>query len=140
MDRDATESLTGTEDAQDPFWSPDGRWIGFFAEGKLEKVPASGGAVQVLVPDIKDPRGATWGPDGTILFANGAAAIQKISSAGGQPTAATELTADVVAHRYPYFLPDGLHFIYLGISGNGANALYGAGLDGSHQIRIAPMK
>jgi hypothetical protein len=139
MDREATESLTGTEDAQDPFWSPDGRWIGFFAEGKLKKVPASGGAVQVLVPDVKDPRGGTWGQDDTILFANGAAAIQKISSAGGQPTAATELTGDVVAHRYPCFLPDGRHFIYLGIAAYGANALYAAGLDGSHQTRIAPM-
>jgi hypothetical protein len=46
MDRDAAESLTGTKDAQDPFWSPDGRWIGFFAKGKLKKVPASGSAVK----------------------------------------------------------------------------------------------
>jgi Tol biopolymer transport system component/predicted Ser/Thr protein kinase len=140
MDRDTAESLAGTEGAQDPFWSPDGRWIGFFAEGKLKKVPAAGGAVQVLATDVKEPRGGTWGRDGTILFANGAAApMQKISSAGGQPIAASELTAGVVAHRYPSFLPDGRHFVYLGLGANGANALYAAGVDGLRGTRIEQM-
>ena len=71
LDEVTAQPLPGTEDAQDPFWSPDSRWIGFFAEGKLKRIPAAGGAVQVIVPSIWDARGGTWGRDNTILFANG---------------------------------------------------------------------
>src|SRR3954452_22645023 len=84
--RTAAEPLAGTEDAQDPFWSPDGRWIGFFAQGKLKKIPAAGGAVQVIAPVVRDPRGGTWGPDDTILFSNGIDPLQSVAAAGGQPT------------------------------------------------------
>jgi eukaryotic-like serine/threonine-protein kinase len=83
LDEVDAKALPGTEDAQDPFWSPDSRWIGFFAEGKLKKVPAAGGAVQVVVPTVTDVRGGTWGNDDTILFANGADPIQRIAATGG---------------------------------------------------------
>ena len=61
IDDVTAQALAGTEDAQDPFWSPDSRWIGFFAEGKLKKIPAAGGAVQVVVPIVRDVRGGDMG-------------------------------------------------------------------------------
>jgi eukaryotic-like serine/threonine-protein kinase len=64
--------LAGTEGAEDAFWSPDNKWIGFFADGMLKKVPASGGAVQTINHSINDYRGATWGPGDVILLASGA--------------------------------------------------------------------
>ena len=69
--------LAGTEGAHEPFWSPDGRWIAFFAEGRLKKVPSSGGPVQTIAEAVPDTRGGDWGPDDTILFGMGASAIYR---------------------------------------------------------------
>ena len=89
-------------------------WVGFFAEGKLKKTPALGGAVQVIAGTVADPRGGSWGPDDTILFADGSSPIYRVSSAGGPVTAVTQLDAagQEGTHRWPYFLPDGNHFLY----------------------------
>src|SRR5579859_5787859 len=67
----AAHRLPGTENVRDPFWSPESRWVGFYADGKIRKVPASGGAVQVVAETLADFRGGTWGRDDTILFGNG---------------------------------------------------------------------
>ncbi len=120
----AAQALPGTEDAQDPFWSPDSRWIGFFAEGKLKKTPAAGGAVQVVTSGIPDVRGGAWGPDDTILFVTGAQALQRVSAAGGQPFPASTLAQGEAAHRYPQFLPDGRHFLYQNSRPGDQTALY----------------
>ena len=106
--------VAGTEDAQAPFWSPDSRWIGFFAEGKLKKVQASGGTVQVITDEIQDPRGGTWGANDTILYALGNSGIFGVSSGGGTRTAITTLDGarQEAFHRWPYFMPDGRHFLY----------------------------
>ena len=69
---------------QDPFWSPDGRWIGFFAEETLKKVAVAGGTVQTVARDVSDSRGASWGPDDTILFGTGYGAIYRVAAAGGR--------------------------------------------------------
>ena len=129
IDQVAAQALPGTEDAQDPFWSPDSRWIGFFAEGKLKKVPAAGGAVQVVVSTVRDVRGGTWGNDDTILFANGNDPLQRVAAAGGQPTPMAALAQDESSHRYPHFLPDGRHFLYLSLGVNGQTGLYAGSLD-----------
>jgi eukaryotic-like serine/threonine-protein kinase len=71
MDRLGPRQLAGTEDAQDPLWAPDSRWIAFFANGELKKIPAAGGAVQVITQTEADFRGGSWGPDGTIIFGLG---------------------------------------------------------------------
>jgi Tol biopolymer transport system component len=135
----AAQRLSGTEDAQDPFWSPDSRWIGFFAEGKLKKIPAEGGAVQVIVSSVKDERGATWGPDDTILFANGTDSVQRVAAAGGQQSSVSRLETGEASHRYPQFLPDGRHFLYLARTISGENRVFAASLSAISKKPIAPM-
>lgn len=117
MQEVAAHAMPGTENAQDPFWSPDSRWIGFFAGGKLKKISAAGGAAQV-VADVLDPRGSSWGPDDTILFASGTKSIFRVSSAGGTVTSVTKLDSSRQegGHRWPTFLPDGRHFLYVVLS------------------------
>jgi Tol biopolymer transport system component len=137
LDETAARALPGTEDAQDPFWSPDSRWIGFFAEGKLKKVPAAGGAVQVVVPAIRDVRGGTWANDDTILFSNGNNPLQRVAAAGGQQTSTASLMLDESSHRYPYFLPDGHHFLYLSLSAHSQTGLYVDSVDKSGRKLVA---
>jgi hypothetical protein len=107
--------LGGTEGAGLPFWSPDSRFIGFFAGGKLKKIEASGGPALTLC-ETPFPRGGTWNQDGVILFApSPIAPLYRISASGGAATLATTLdpSKNEVAHGWPYFLPDGHHFLYL---------------------------
>jgi Tol biopolymer transport system component len=89
LDAVTAHSLPGTEGAESPFWSPDDRWIGYFADGKLKKMPASGGPSQVIA-NVPDNRGASWGPDDTIIFCGGTG-ILRVSSSGGMVTPVTEL-------------------------------------------------
>jgi Tol biopolymer transport system component len=111
----AAQPLAGTDGAGYPFWSPDSRFLGFFAGGKLKKIDASGGPPQVLC-DAQSGRGGTWNREGVILFSPSLRdALQRVSSAGGSPAPATELDASKqeYSHRFPFFLPDGRHFLYL---------------------------
>jgi serine/threonine protein kinase/Tol biopolymer transport system component len=110
----SAEQFTGTESAMFPFWSPDSRRIGFFAEGKLKTVDIAGGAVEVLC-DAPTGRGGTWNADGTIVFAPAIAGpLERVSASGGVPTPATRIARQDSgqAHRWPLFLPDGRHFLY----------------------------
>jgi serine/threonine protein kinase/Tol biopolymer transport system component len=112
-----TGSLEGTQGASYPFWSPDGRSLGFFADGKLKKVDVSGGQPQVLC-DAPNGRGGTWNRDGVIVFTPDSlgAGLFRVSSSGGSPLEMTKLDASrsEQSHRWPVFLPDGKHFLYLG--------------------------
>ncbi len=115
MDSLQAQPLDGTEGASMPFWSPDSRFIGFFAGGKLKKIEASGGPPLVLA-DAPGGRGGTWNTDGTILFAPFfSTPIFRVSAAGGAATAVTTLNRgnNESTNRWPYFLPDGRHFLYL---------------------------
>ena len=107
--------LPGTEGATLPFWSPDNRFIGFFANGKLRKIEVAGGVPQTLC-DADSGRGGTWSKDGSIIFSRNAfAALSIVSSSGGSVTKVTRLDTSrrEVGHRWPFFLPDGNHFLFL---------------------------
>jgi len=113
--------LAGTTNAVAPFFSPDGRWIAFFADGQLKKVAASGGAVITLC-DAPVGLGGSWGPDDTIIFApTTGSAIWRVSAGGGQPQRLTTLDVSrgEFSHRWPQWLPDGDTVLYtVGIVGS----------------------
>jgi Tol biopolymer transport system component len=97
-----------------PFWSPDGRWIGFFANGKLNKVESRGGPVIELC-DAMEGRGGSWNQDGIIIFQRDwSEPLMRIAAGGGSPQPLTTLDPEreELLHRWPAFLPDGRHFIY----------------------------
>jgi len=99
--------LPGTENAADPFFSPDGQWIGFSADRKLKKVSVLGGAAVVLC-DAPDRRGGAWGEDGNIFAALALrVGLSRISAAGGTPQPVTKLAAGEATHRWPQILPGG---------------------------------
>ena len=129
----AAQELGGTENGALPFWSPDGQWVGFFADDKLKKVPASGGSAQVIC-NAPQGRGGTWNAQGVIVFAPTIGGpLFRVSANGGAPTAVTQLDASIgeTTHRWPDFLPDGVHFLYLGrqVSPNQPSAVYVGSLD-----------
>jgi Tol biopolymer transport system component len=112
---EAARPLEGTERAAYPFWSPNSKTIGFFAEDKLKRIEVSGGPPLTLC-DAENGKGGTWNRDGTILFAPTArSAIYSVSAAGGEATPVTTLDSlrREVSHRHPHFLPDGRTFLYL---------------------------
>jgi Tol biopolymer transport system component len=132
--------LSGTDSASHPFWSPDGHWIGFFAGGKLKKIPAGGGPAQVLASS-GITRGACWGRDGTILFARGNTGIFRVASTGGPVSEVTRLDASLQegSHRWPSFLPDSQHFLYEVRSGlPEQQGIYAGSIDGKTKKRLLP--
>jgi Tol biopolymer transport system component len=141
LDAIAARMLAGTEGASFPFWAPDGRAIGFFAEGKLKRVDLAGGAPQVLA-DAPAGRGGTWSAEGVILFTpnNSAArdsAITRVAAGGGTPMTVTQLAAGEVGHRWPQFLPDGRRFMFFStLGGSDTQGVYLASLDGGEPIRV----
>jgi eukaryotic-like serine/threonine-protein kinase len=109
----SAQALAGTEDAETPFWSPDSRFLGLFARGKLVRISADGGSAETIC-DAPANRGATWGPDGSIVFApRWGDVLYRVPSSGGTPTAVTRLDQGHTTHRWPWFLPDGRHFLFL---------------------------
>jgi eukaryotic-like serine/threonine-protein kinase len=127
-------ALPGTEGATFPFWSPDSRSLGFFADGKLKAVDLEGGSTQ-MVCDAPLGRGGAWGADGVILFSPAPTApLMRVSAGGGTPVPITKLDEALhTSHRWPFFLPDGKHFLYVALhhdaSKAGNNSVYYASLD-----------
>ncbi|HXH28708.1 MAG TPA: hypothetical protein VNL37_06660, partial [Candidatus Polarisedimenticolia bacterium] len=103
-----------TVGASYPFWSPDGQSLGFFADGKLETIDLRGGSPRIIA-DAPSGRGGTWSRDGTILFApNITSPILRVASSGGETRPVTTYDPKTeTTHRWPVFLPDGRHFLYL---------------------------
>jgi serine/threonine protein kinase/Tol biopolymer transport system component len=119
---DAAQQLDGTQGAMHPFWSPDGKYVGFFANGKLNKIAASGGPVSVLA-EASTSRGGTWGAEWIVFSPSFQSELQKVSAQGGTPTPATVMDKQKhTTHRWPWFLPDGKHFLFLATSHNGGEA------------------
>jgi Tol biopolymer transport system component len=115
--------LPGTENALRPFWSPDSRYLAYFEDNQLKKVSVSGGQVQFICEAYNGSDGC-WGNNGIIIFDGGRTdSIRQVPATGGTPTAATRLdtAAGERGHAWPWFLPDGNHFLYMaytGISGS----------------------
>jgi eukaryotic-like serine/threonine-protein kinase len=111
----SAQQLNGTDGAMLPFWSPDNRRIGFFASGKLATVDVGSAAVRILCEAPLGRCGGTWNRDGTIVFAPSIAGpLYRVSDTGGVPVPVTRILrqGSGQAHRWPFFLPDGKHFLY----------------------------
>jgi serine/threonine protein kinase len=139
-------SLNGTQGASYPFWSPDGTFIAFFADGKLKKVDVSGGQVQVL-SDAPNGRGGTWNRDGVIVFAPDSLGrgLFRVSSSGSSPVEITKVDPSRFeeSHRWPAFLPDGKHFLYMVANFSGkaeVNAIVLGSLDSQERRSLVSTK
>ncbi len=138
LDSLSAQPIAGSEGASYPFWSPDNRFLGFFAEGKLKKVGTAGGPIQVLC-DAPDPRGASWSQEGVILLAPATnLPLMRVPAAGGTPVAVTRIDAarKEVGHRWPHFLPDGRHYLCFTYCGNPAGNAIAAGSLDSEDLTI----
>jgi eukaryotic-like serine/threonine-protein kinase len=106
--------IPGTEGALNPFFSPDGQWLGFFAGGKLKKVSVSGGSALTL--GVAAPVGASWDGHGVIAFTSIAAGVlQQVSDGGGTPQPLTRLEKSELGHRWPEFLPGGNALLFAAV-------------------------
>jgi eukaryotic-like serine/threonine-protein kinase len=108
---DATQGLNGTEGGTFPFWSPDGRSIGFFADGALKRVDRNG--TVLTLARAPGTRGAAWGADDTMVFSpTSAGPLLRVSASGGAQEPATRLLDGQQSHRFPHFLADRRHFVF----------------------------
>jgi eukaryotic-like serine/threonine-protein kinase len=133
IDSISARPLTGTETAGHPFWSPDSRSVGFFARNKLQKIDIASGSVQTIC-EAGLGRGGSWSKDGVILFTpNTTDVLYRVAAAGGNAVKATQFDASrgENSHRWPYFLPDGKHYLFFVRSSQGTdvNGVYGGALD-----------
>ncbi len=105
-------ALSGTENGRDPFFSPDGKWIGFFADGKMKKISVQGGAPVVLC-DAPGGRGANWGDDGSVAVTlRVTGGFSRVPAGGGTPQPVTKLQAGTLTHRWPQTLPGGASVLF----------------------------
>ena len=138
LDADEARELPGTEGARGAFWSPDSRVLGFFADGKMKTIDVTGGAPQVVC-DAAGGGGGAWSGDGTILFTTGAGGgLRRVPAAGGTPVPATTLDTakNEFAHFFPWFLPDGRHFLYAAGSDDSGVSIYAGSLDDPARVLV----
>jgi eukaryotic-like serine/threonine-protein kinase len=141
LNASTAQPLAGTDGASPaspPFWSPNSHFIGFFAGGKLKKIDITGGAPQTVC-DATNGRGGTWNRDDVIIFAPSLSGpLHRVSAAGGTSTPVTKVDSTLSSHRWPYFLPDGHHFLYRGAlpAANENNGIYVGSLESTEQRLI----
>jgi len=134
--------LTGTDEASYPFWSPDSRSIGFFTPGAVRRFDVEEGTVVTVAPVLYNARGGAWSSEDVILFSPSfRSGLSRVAASGGDVTAVTVLdTTRESTHRFPYFMPDGKHFIYLSAMHTDADGrssgVYFASIDGGEAKRV----
>jgi serine/threonine protein kinase/Tol biopolymer transport system component len=131
------KKLDGTEGASFPFWSADAKFVGFFADGRLKKVQASGGPVTVLA-EAPNPRGGSWNQDNVIIYEpDYRDSLFRIAAAGGTPERLTKFESGKhTTHRWPRFMPDGKHFLFFATNHSGSSEqgiYFGSLADGSYK-------
>src|SRR5262249_52496211 len=133
LDSTEAQRLPGTEEASYPFWSPDSRFIAYFARGKLRKIDSSGGTPQIIC-DASDGRGGSWGSKGMILFSpTSTSGLYRISAEGG--TAELQTAKSGINLRWPVFLPDGKHFLYVR-AGEPETGIFAGSLESKESRRL----
>lgn len=121
LDRSEAMPVPGTEGARLPFWSPDSRSLGFFADGLLKRIDVAGGRPQVLA-HARNPTGGAWSANDVIVFApHGGSPLLQVPATGGPPSVLTHLAPGEVSHRSPSFLPGSGRFLYLITTSNPAS-------------------
>jgi Tol biopolymer transport system component len=136
LDSATSRPLPGTVGGMFPFWSPDGRSLGFFVDGYLRRLDVDAGLVRPLA-NATVGVGGSWNADGAILFApNPASPILRTSSDGAPPASVTALATGHSGHAFPHFLPDGRHFLYFVVGSPDARGVYVGQLDGSAPTRL----
>ena len=141
LNASTAQPLAGSDGASGwspPFWSPNSRFIGFFAGGKLKKIDITGGPAQTVC-EATNGLGGTWNRDDVIIFApNLSGPLHRVSAAGGTSTPVTKVASTSFSHRWPYFLPDGHHFLYRGTlpAANENNGIYLGSLESTEQRLI----
>ena len=139
LDSLAVRPIPGTEGGSYPFWSPDNRFIGFFARGKLNRIDPTGGAVMTLC-SAPQGRGGSWSQSGIIVFTPDLrGGLLRVPAAGGAVTPVTvpDQASGEISHRFPWFLPDGRHFLYTAGTTNFENAtIYVADLDSNKRRAV----
>jgi eukaryotic-like serine/threonine-protein kinase len=135
LGKEGSRSLPDTEGADYPFWSPDGKSIGFFADGKMKKLELSSGQVRTIC-DAPAGRGGTWNKDDVIVFSpySRQAGLYRVTAAGGTPQAVTQPDPSrrETSHRWPMFLPDGKQFLFMAATFSGdkdVDAIFVGSLD-----------
>ncbi len=138
LDSSLMQPLAGTERASSPFWSPDSRSIGFYADNKLKRMDVDGGSVRTLVSDVPSLLGGAWNTDGTIVFSsNPGRPLVRISAEGGEPSATTRFESPQQrSHSSPQFLPDGRHFLFFVTGSPEARGVYIGQLDKLDTTRL----
>jgi len=135
----AARPIPGTEGGYDPFWSPDSRSVAFFTSSKLKKVDIGGGPA-LMVCDAFQGRGGSWNQNDVIVFTPALAMpLSRVAAAGGTATAVTTLdeSAGENSHRFPWFLPDGRHFLFTAQSGDREKtAIYVGDLESKERRRL----
>ena len=121
LDQSEATELSGTEGARDPFFSPDGHWVGFQATDELKKTPVEGGSPVVLANVSDASFGASWGDDGNIVASLGAGKLSRISSVGGPPSVVLDVARESITPMWPQVLPGAKVVVFTAVGSSGPN-------------------
>ena len=141
LDSLVTQPIGGTESSSTVFWSPDGRHLGFIARGALKRLDTADGSVRTLLTGLSNLNGgATWNRAGVIVFSLVTEApLYRISAEGGQHVPVTRFAKGDRVHCWPWFLPDGRHFLYTVLGVSGSSGIYAGALDSDLRKLIVPI-